>query len=85
VSQESNKTGKSNVSSASLAIIEQKDKTINQLQQQIEVIMENLRGLQTKNGPAGNASDPNTSQQPRQATLDTEIAQPEMETSPANA
>jgi hypothetical protein len=85
VSQESKKTGKCNVSSASLAIIEQKDKTINQLQQQIEVIMENLRGLQTKNGPAGNASDPNTSQQPRQATLDTEIAQPEMETSPANA
>jgi hypothetical protein len=34
--------------------------------------MELLRGLQTNKDPARNASDPTTSQQPRQASLDQE-------------
>ena len=71
-SQGSNTTGKSNVSGASAAIIEQRDHTINQQNIQIQAIMDQLRGLQARFDPAGNANDPNPSQQPRQASLDKE-------------
>ena len=71
--QGSNTTGKSNVSSASAAIIKQRDQTIDEKNLQIQAIMDQLRGFQMRFDPAGNASIPHNSQPPRQASLDNEL------------
>jgi hypothetical protein len=71
-SQGSSKSAQSNISSASAAIIKQKDQTIDIQNLQIQVIMEKLRGLEALFVPTGNAIDPNNSQQPGQAPLDHE-------------
>ena len=74
-SKGSSKSGKSTVSNASAVIIEQRNRTISDQNSQIQAIEEQLRDLQAKLDSAENASGPNPSQQPEQASLDNESMQ----------
>ena len=72
-SKSDSKVGKRNISKASAVIIEQRNWTIQKKKSQLQVLQDQLRDLQAKLDPTGNASGPLPSQQPRQAPLDKEF------------